>query len=516
MKRLLVLCSITCSFVVCIGSLPVHAQNLLANGDLEIPSVEVPNWTLEKFRTGSPAAINSVVREAFANQPASATGEFGIWFRPWAAGDTSTELVNGIVSQIVPAVPSQNYTLTGWSKFEQNYAGGVNTLDILSPSDPGMTGTVPSPTNTLLELAFLDGSNSIIGSPVTLDLRTARGPLPNNNTWLQHTLSGLSPAGTANIRVSASMLNGVFNTNPSQSAFVDNFSLKGANAPATELLANPNFNDLAIELPTSYTLAETPAGRDTGGGASFANRLSPGANGLWLKPFNGSLASPSDATLSQVVSGTPGGNYTFSGWSKWETNYSGGLTAISGSPSPTQTLLELAFLDAGNVVIGTPVTVNLKTAGQMNDSTWRQYSVNGIAPAGTANVRVSAIMNDGVNSGSNPQSAFFDDLSLTLAGAPLVDADFDNNNIVDGNDFLIWQRNNGLSAGGVNTNGDANGDGAVNAADLALWKSGFGLPPAVAAVSAVPEPLSGTMALIGLTLAGYCGSRRRRSESAPA
>lgn len=511
MKKLLAVCAISAALVSCATSTSALAQNLLIGGDLEIAVSEIPNWTLQEFRTGSPDAINSVTREGFANQPASATGEFGVWLRPWAAGSTSTEMVNGIVSQIVPGAPNVNYTFTGWSKFEQNYSGGVTTLDFFSPLDPGMTGTVPSPTDTLLELAFLDGSNGVIGAPITLDLRTARGPLPNNNTWIEHTLSGLAPAGTANVRVSASMLDGVFNTNPSQSAFVDNFSLKGANAPATELLANPNFNEIPPEFPTSFTLTELPAGRDTAGGASFANRQAPGANGLWLKAFSGSLADPSDATLSQVVAATPGGDYTFSGWSRWEANYSGGLATISGSPSPTQTLLEIAFLDAGSAVIGTPVTLDLKAAGQLNDNTWRQFSVNGTAPANAANVRVSAIMNDGVNSGANPQSAFFDDFSLTLAGAPLANADFNSDGIVDGKDFLVWQRGFGIGSGAASSDGDANGDGAVNAADLALWKSGFGMPPAVAAVSAVPEPLSATTALLGLAALGLCGSRRRRT-----
>jgi hypothetical protein len=508
MKRVLACFSVSLSLLACAVSLPVSAQNLLVNGDLEIPTIEVPNWTLQEFRTGSAAEINSVTREGFANQPASVAGEFGMWLRPWAAGDTSTEMVNGVISQIVPGVPSENYTFTGWSKFEQNYAGGVTTLDFFSPLDPGQTGTVPSPTNTLFELAFLDGSNSVIGTPVTLDLRTARGPVPNNNTWLQHTLSGAAPAGTANVRVSASMINGVFNTNPSQSAFVDNFSLKGAAEPTTEKLANPNFNLLPPELPGSFTLTESPTGRDTAGGASFANRLAPGANGMWLKAFSGSLADPSDATLSQTLAATVGGNYTFSAWSKWEANYSGGLAAISGSPSPTQTLLEMAFLDAGNLVIGTPVIVNLKTAGQLNDNTWRQYSVNGVAPAGAASVRVSAIMNDGVNAGGNPQSAFFDDLSLTLAGAPANDADFNNDGIVDGKDFLIWQRGFGTGVGATNGIGDANGDGAVNTADLTVWKDRFGQPSAITVAQAVPEPAALAVVCVALPFIGYCSRGR--------
>jgi hypothetical protein len=82
----------------------------------------------------------------------------------------------------------------------------------------------------------------------------------------------------------------------------------------------------------------------------------------------------------------------------------------------------------------------------------------------------------------------------------LADADFDNDNDVDGNDFLRWQRGLGTNVGATNAQGDANGDGAVNAADLAAWKARFGGTSSVAAVAAVPEPASGLLAAVGLAL----------------
>lgn len=86
-------------------------------------------------------------------------------------------------------------------------------------------------------------------------------------------------------------------------------------------------------------------------------------------------------------------------------------------------------------------------------------------------------------------------------------ADFNGDSLVDGGDFLIWQRNLGMAVGAQKSNGDADGDGDVDAADLASWKGGFGVMAATAAsVAAVPEP--GTVALALSAVAGLLATRR--------
>ena len=91
---------------------------------------------------------------------------------------------------------------------------------------------------------------------------------------------------------------------------------------------------------------------------------------------------------------------------------------------------------------------------------------------------------------------------------PNDNADFNNNGLVEGADFLAWQRNFGLSGGATSMDGDANGDQNVNAADLAIWQTQYGTSPAmVAAIGAVPEPSSLVLVLCGLAACG-CGRRR--------
>ena len=71
----------------------------------------------------------------------------------------------------------------------------------------------------------------------------------------------------------------------------------------------------------------------------------------------------------------------------------------------------------------------------------------------------------------------------------IVAADFDGDTDVDGNDFLIWQRNVGtLAPLGTQNNGDADGDADVDGADLAIWDNLFGVessPPLAAQSSAL-------------------------------
>jgi beta-glucanase (GH16 family) len=87
-------------------------------------------------------------------------------------------------------------------------------------------------------------------------------------------------------------------------------------------------------------------------------------------------------------------------------------------------------------------------------------------------------------------------------------ADFDGNGVVDGADFLTWQRGMGTERGAVRADGNANAgeDGDVDADDLEVWRRQYGTNGSQAATSiATPEPASVTL----LGMAGWSLARRR-------
>jgi hypothetical protein len=90
-------------------------------------------------------------------------------------------------------------------------------------------------------------------------------------------------------------------------------------------------------------------------------------------------------------------------------------------------------------------------------------------------------------------------------------ADFDSNGLVDGADFLAWQRGFGTLLGATRAAGNANvgDDGDVDAGDLAVWQTQYGTAGAASRVMSVPEPASAIIviavcAAIAVRLAGTC------------
>ena len=82
---------------------------------------------------------------------------------------------------------------------------------------------------------------------------------------------------------------------------------------------------------------------------------------------------------------------------------------------------------------------------------------------------------------------------LTIVSSS-YDADFNDDGIVDGQDFLVWQRGQSPAP--------------VGADDLALWKQQFGSTPQLQSNQSIPEPLTITLALTACLAAIAVGRLR--------
>lgn len=99
-------------------------------------------------------------------------------------------------------------------------------------------------------------------------------------------------------------------------------------------------------------------------------------------------------------------------------------------------------------------------------------------------------------------------LEVTTMASPFLEADFDNSGAVDGADFATWKAGFGNATGQAKANGDADEDADVDGADFLVWQSQFGSPGAVASGGAIPEPATALLALAAAPLATLV--RRKR------
>jgi len=503
--------------VTLFSACPAFAQNLLTAGDFEVNIVvppEFPGWVLEEFVTGTGEEINSGAKAGFANSffDADIEGD-GLWLRAFVGGVEGTNFAgaNVIFSQTVPATVGETYSFVGDSNFEANYSGGVEFLDGTSPIGVENGGTPqPTPTQSLFELEFL-GVDDVVLATESLDLVNDDSQFSGGG-WFTHTpVTGVAPAGTVNVRVSAKALDQVQNIDPGQSGFYDNFSLTAGSAPGTELLENADLNggedppsaeELLAEV---YEFIETPDTVNTIAVAGFANNpATEGATGVWVRPF---AADGESAEVRQTVDGTAGIEYTFGASSRFELAY------LGDTGDENETLIQLAFLsDIGEIIES--FSLDLRDDGKTADDAWSTHSISGLAPAGTVQVAVSGIVNNLTNNeAGGAQSAFWDDFSLTLASIDVLFGDADNDLAVSGSDLLAVTNNfgnTGLDDGLLL--GDADDDGAVSGSDLLAVTNNFGNTAGSGSVEGsanVPEPATlGMLTLVALCAAGFRVVRR--------
>jgi T5SS/PEP-CTERM-associated repeat protein len=104
-------------------------------------------------------------------------------------------------------------------------------------------------------------------------------------------------------------------------------------------------------------------------------------------------------------------------------------------------------------------------------------------------------------------------------GPGAIGPDFNGDGVVDADDLAIWQANVGLTTGASVVQGDADGDGDVDGDDFLFWQRNVGMPPPWTGAgsgsgngssSTIPEPSALLLLALGGMLAG--GYRRRRAQ----
>ncbi len=229
-------------------------------------------------------------------------------------------------------------------------------------------------------------------------------------------------------------------------------------APALgqNLLENPGFEDLdSNNFPAFWN--EYP------GSALSTGTVRTGMNAMRVLPVSSLQPGPTQAehlnpNAEPAIAATPGVEYEFSGYALHRSDDS-----LAGSGHIVG--LSLVFYAENTAVTGhTFETVFDGTIGGqiLADDVWHPVSVSMVAPEGTAGVGVGlVIMTDDSNRLNG--SGYFDDMELRALAGP---ADFDGDGAINAGDLAVM-----LAAWGTCSPGacatDLDGDGATGSADLA-------------------------------------------------
>jgi hypothetical protein len=189
------------------------------------------------------------------------------------------------------------------------------------------------------------------------------------------------------------------------------------------------------------------------------------------------------------------GFFTTSGFNddNWSTTDAAGFTNLGLSPSQTTSGAKYVFTLTG---VETYELRILPLAGGAPIAS-RTGSLNN-AGSGLIDSIEIVMFENGSGSGlpgvgsvaTGEREFFFNNLSVTNATKT---GDFDSNGVVDGEDFLIWQRQFGTNR----PEADGNSDGFVDGLDLGVWEAAFGTSVSTTSF-AVPE--CGSVYLVGVAL----------------
>jgi len=192
---------------------------------------------------------------------------------------------------------------------------------------------------------------------------------------------------------------------------------------------------------------------------------------------------------------------------------------INSPPNPTYNPLATPFTAAdGWTLVQDSVTSNVLERGP---ATLEPNATDSLDPTDFFDLSGhSGVRYIGLDINSNYGGGFVGAAQIQVTDeTPLYfDADFDEDFDVDGDDAIAWQRGLGIAApNATKADGDANGDMAVTAADLAILQTQLGskgvagtIAPVAGAVASIPEPATSALVVIGGLLALMLGTLRQR------
>jgi hypothetical protein len=96
-------------------------------------------------------------------------------------------------------------------------------------------------------------------------------------------------------------------------------------------------------------------------------------------------------------------------------------------------------------------------------------------------------------------------INIPVSFLVVLPGDYNSDGVVDAGDYVVWQKNLGLTGGATYANGDGDRDGNVTLADYNIWRSHFGQTASGSGTElaiAVPEPTALALAVIGICLVG--------------
>jgi hypothetical protein len=216
---------------------------------------------------------------------------------------------------------------------------------------------------------------------------------------------------------------------------------------------------------------------------------------------------PVTTHLYQDVAGTPGVQYTLTGWA-------GAGAGYIGLVDPNvKSQFTIDFLNASNAVIGGNTidlnTMGLGVSGLPNPFGYNTYSVSATAPAGTVKVRALATQGNAYANPAGGDQAFVVDsftLSPPSGGNLLSNPDLD---VIGVGDQVLATPINGwhVDSTRVLTGPFTDGASSESFANV-LQPGGFGLFFKAFQGDTVPEPTTIGLGLLGLL--GVIGLVRRR------